>query len=35
MMVGEGVAQCATPIPEYFNVSTADNFHLKSFIDDL
>ena len=28
-------AQCARPIPEYCNVSTADNFHLKSFIDDL
>ena len=27
--------QCARPIPEYCNVSTADNFHLKSFIDDL
>ena len=28
-------AQCAKPIPEYCNVSTADNFHLKPFIDDL
>ena len=28
-------SQCATPIPEYCNVSTADNFHLKPFIDDL
>ena len=27
--------QCAKPIPEYCNVSTADNFHLKPFIDDL
>ena len=26
---------CARPIPEYCNVSTADNFHLKPFIDDL
>ena len=28
-------SQCAIPIPEYCNVSTADNFHLKPFIDDL